>query len=161
MPSIHVRMKKKTDIKDIINIIKSLPEWFTPNAVNEIALDGERLEGCVVEIDGAVRGFVLVDERECCIEIAWLAVDKEYHGRGLGTRLVHEVERHACRRGKGVVTVKTYGGSDYEPYRKTMEFYRKNGFKLYEVIESYPPFGGQPAAILVKPINCQHIQEDT
>ena len=58
-----------------------------------------------------------------------------------------EAERYVCRIDKSILTVKTYGGEDYEPYKKTTGFYRERGFKLYEVIRNYKPFGGQPAVV--------------
>jgi len=83
-----------------------------------------------------------------------LAVEKEYQGRGIGSLLVEASEKYACSKGKPVLTVKTYGGMDYEPYMRTIQFYRKTGFGLYEIIDSYKPFGGQPAAIFVKHVLC-------
>ena len=88
------------------------------------------------------------------MEIAWLAVEKEYQGRGIGTALVEAAEEYACRRGKWVLTVKTYGGMDYKPYNMTMRFCRGRDFRLYEVISNYEPFEGQPAAILIKQFDC-------
>ncbi|MCE4605151.1 MAG: hypothetical protein F7C08_01280 [Desulfurococcales archaeon] len=42
-----------------------------------------------------------------------------------------------------MLTVKTYGG-DYEPYQKTPNLYKSTGFKLYELINNYTGFEGQP-----------------
>ncbi len=142
------------DLKRIIEIIKVLPEWFTENAIDDIRRDLEKMLGFAAVVDGNIRGFILLDERECCIEIAWLAVEKEYQGRGIGSLLVEASEEYACSKGKPVLTVKTYGGMDYEPYMRTIQFYRKTGFGLYEIIDSYKPFGGQPAAIFVKHVSC-------
>ncbi len=149
-----VREKVVGDVGRIVDIVKGLREWFTPSAVEAVARDCKVLPGFVVEVNGVVRGFVLLEERECCVEIAWLAIERGFHGRGLGSLLIAEVERYACRVRKPILTVKTYGGGDYEPYERTLRFYRKMGFKLYEVIENYRPFGGQPAAILVKLLRC-------
>ena len=147
---------KEGDVDRIVGIVRSLPEWFTPSAVTEVSEAARQLPGFAVRVEGILRGFVLLDERECCIEIAWLAVEREFHGEGLGTLLLEAAETYACSRDKPVLTVKTYGGMDYEPYLETLAFYRKKGFRLYEVIEDYKPFGGQPAAILVKNLNCNH-----
>ncbi len=103
-------------------------------------------------------GFILLEERECCMEIAWMAVERGHHGRGIGRRLIEEAAGYACRRGKRVLSVKTYGGGDYEPYQKTLSFYKSTGFKLYEIIDNYTGFQGQPAAVLIKPLDCAVLQ---
>lgn len=152
---ILVNKLESNDIDRIVEIMRGLPEWFTPDAAVEVGEAAGRLPGFAARVGGVVRGFVLLEERECCVEIAWLAVDRGFRGRGLGTALVEAAEAYACSRGKPVLTVKTYGGMDYEPYLETLNFYKKRGFRLYEVIEDYKPFGGQPAAILIKTLNCR------
>ncbi|MEB3759127.1 MAG: GNAT family N-acetyltransferase [Desulfurococcales archaeon] len=151
---VAIRHVDTVDFERIIEITKGLPEWFTENAIGDVRRDLERMSGFVAVVEGGLRGFILLDERECCIEIAWLAVEKEYQGRGIGSLLVEASEKYACSKGKPVLTVKTYGGMDYEPYMRTIQFYRKTGFGLYEIIDSYKPFGGQPAAIFVKHVSC-------
>lgn len=83
-----------------------------------------------------------------------MAVEREFQDRGLGSLLIKTAIDYTCIKGKHVLTVKTYGGMDYEPYMKTFEFYKKQGFHLYEVMENYKPFEGQPAAIFIKYLNC-------
>ena len=153
---VRIREKISSDIDKIITIVKGLPEWFTPNAISEIIEDSKKWPGFVVEADNVVRGFILLEERECCVEIAWLAVERGFHARGLGSLLMVEAERYACRIGKPILTVKTYGGEDYGPYMKAIKFYKGRGFKLYEIIKNYQPFGGQPAAVLMKLLRCQN-----
>ena len=149
------------DVARVIEIVRGLPEWFTPNAIVEVKEAVGKLPGFVARVGGVVRGFVLLEERECCIEIAWLAVEKGFHGKGIGTQLLEAAEAYACCKGKPLLTVKTYGGMDYRPYLETLAFYRKRGFRLYEVIEAYKPFGDQPAAILIKTLNCRNPQIET
>ena len=157
--NINIDRIRKEDIGYVVSIVRGLPEWFTSNAAVEIKEAAKRLPGFVARVEDAIRGFILLEERECCVEIAWLAVEKGFHGRGIGTILLGTAEAYACKRGKPLLTVKTYGGMDYEPYLKTLAFYKKKGFKQYEVIEEYKPFGGQPAAILVKTLNCHNTRD--
>ncbi len=145
---------RELDLDRVIDILRSLPEWFTPKAVTEVRIAIRRSPGFVVRVGDVVRGFALLEEKECCIEIAWLAVEKGFHGKGIGTMLVKAAEAYACSKGKPVLTVKTYGGMDYEPYLETLAFYKRRGFKQYELIEDYRPFSGQPAIILVKNLDC-------
>ncbi len=151
---VNVRGLISLDADRIIEIIKGLPEWFTPDALTQVKDDMRGMKGFVVVVSGVVRGFILLDDRDCCIEIAWLAVERDFHGRGLGSLLVHVAEEYACKKGKRALAVKTYGGMDYEPYMRTLEFYIKTGFKIYEIIDNYQPFNGQPAVILLKVLDC-------
>lgn len=155
MDDIRIDEMDVGDFEAVVGIVKFLPEWFTPRALEEIRRDAEKMLGFVVRVNGVVRGFVLLDVRECCVEIGWMAVEKMFQGRGLGTLLLRAAEQYACKMGRNVLTVKTYGGGDYEPYLRTMHFYRSRDFSLYEIIEEYGPFGAQPAAILIKPLKCQ------
>ena len=59
-----------------------------------------------------------------------------------------------------MLAVKTYGGIDYEPYLETLAFYKRRSFGLYEVIVDYKPFGDQPAAILIKCLDCRSPGKD-
>ena len=142
------------DVEKIVEIVRGLPEWFTSGAAREVESAARRLPGFVARVNGVVRGFVLLEERECCLEIAWLAVEKGFQGKGLGTLLVNTAAEYACRKRKSILTVKTYGGMDYEPYLRTLRFYKSRGFRLYEIIEDYKPFRGQPAVILIKHLDC-------
>ena len=153
MPPV-IRSLTAGDVDRIISIVSGLREWFTSDALASIANDALRFPGFVIEDEGDVRGFIILEERECCCEILWLAVERDYHGRGYGTLLLRKAEEYACGRGKRVLTVKTYGGGDYEPYVRTLNFYKSRGFKVYETIDQYKPFGGQPATILMKPLKC-------
>jgi len=155
--NVRIDRVRKEDVVRIVEIVRSLPEWFTPNAIVEVSEAARRYPGFVARVGSVVRGFILLEERECCVEIAWLAVEKGFHGKGLGTLLLGAAEAYACSKGKPLLTVKTYGGMDYEPYLETMAFYKKNGFKLYEVIEEFKPFNGQPAAILIKTLTCHKL----
>ncbi len=152
--NIHINHLLDEDINEIIKIVEALPEWFNRDAIKEIRRDAKNMIGYVARIADTIKGFILLDERECCIEIAWLAVERSFHGRGIGSLLVKTAEDYACKRGKPVLTVKTYGGMDYQPYIKTLQFYMNKGFRLYEIINNYQPFSGQPAAILVKVLKC-------
>ncbi len=149
-----IRSLASRDIDHIIGIVEGLPEWFTDNARTSIIRDALRAPGFVIEDEGVIQGFIILEERESCYEILWLAVERNHHGKRYGTLLLRKAEEYACSKGKHILTVKTYGGGDYEPYIRTLNFYKSRGFKEYETIDQYKPFGGQPATILVKPLEC-------
>ena len=77
--------------------------------------------GCLGLLPGlgvVVRGFVLLEERECCVEIAWLAVERSFHGKRIGSLLLGAAGAYACGGGKPMFTVKTYGGWITSPTMK-------------------------------------------
>ncbi|MCE4599458.1 MAG: hypothetical protein F7C81_04590 [Desulfurococcales archaeon] len=57
-------------------------------------------------------------ERECCVEIAWLAVERSFHGKRIGSLLLGAAGAYACGGGKPMFTVKTYGGWITSPTMK-------------------------------------------
>jgi len=71
---VHVDHLRVQDIERVAEIVGGLPEWFTPEAVGEVKRDARSMAGFAARINGIIRGFILLDERECCVEIAWLAV---------------------------------------------------------------------------------------
>jgi GNAT superfamily N-acetyltransferase len=66
--------------------------------------------------------------------LAWFAVDPDYRGRGLGLRLLTEVETLAGQRGFGKLLVETYAYSDFDKARR---FYERNGFEQVGHINDY------------------------
>jgi GNAT superfamily N-acetyltransferase len=162
MAEVDARVDKSRleDVGRIVEIVRGLPEWFTPNAAVEVGRATKSMPGFVVRIGRVVRGFILSNERECCVEIAWLAVERAFQDLCLGRLLLKAAEDCACSKGKPVLTVKTYERMDHEPYLQTLAFYEGKGFKLYEIVEVYKPFVSQPAAILIKSLRCnESLQE--
>lgn len=71
-------------------------------------------------------------------EIYTIGVLEEYHRKGLGYKLLKEVEKYCKNCGCQYITVKTLDESaDYEPYNSTRAFYLKNGFTPLEVLPTF------------------------
>ena len=64
-----------THIPRIVEIMRGLPEWFTDNALTG-AESASHMKGYVAVVDGDVRGFIILGEGECCVEIEQLAVKR-------------------------------------------------------------------------------------
>ena len=145
-----IRKATHQDSIDCLNIAKGLPEWFNEKGIQEIADDLINLPTYVYDEDG-ILGFACIQEKsDKTAEIKQLAVKKMNHRLGIGTRLVRYLEKEIIP--NKIIEVKTLDEScDYEPYKETRAFYKKNSFTKIEVIDPYPGWDkGNPCAIYVK-----------
>ncbi len=122
-------------------MVEALKPWFDPIARKRaIPVDIRHQEGYVAVQDGRVVGFITMCVTEGCLHINWLAVHPEFHGQGIGRRLLDCAERAAVRKGIDEVTVYTLGaGSGRKAYESTRAFYFKNGFRPYRTSQTDSP----------------------
>ncbi|MEX2372420.1 MAG: GNAT family N-acetyltransferase [Dehalococcoidia bacterium] len=136
-------------------VLRSLPEWFgmeSANAQYEADIPGLDTFTATDEA-GDLLGFLAVKaHNEESQEIWVMAVRREWHRHGVGTRLMHTAEAWLASLGVRYVQVKTQGPSrDYEPYARTRAFYRA---MAYVPIEEFTTLWDEenPALLLVKRI---------
>jgi ribosomal protein S18 acetylase RimI-like enzyme len=67
-------------------------------------------------------------------DLYWIAVDRERHGQGIGTRLVEAVERRLRADGGRLIIVETSSRTDYGP---TRAFYEARGYAKTATIPGY------------------------
>ena len=67
-------------------------------------------------------------------DLYWIAVDRERHGRGIGTELLQAVERTLMADGGRLVVVETSSRADYGP---TRGFYEARGYAKAATIPGY------------------------
>lgn len=131
----------------------ALPDYFTPEGLEQMTHDLAAHEVWVSERAGTVVGF-LVAERKASpvIEILWLAVAPEMQGQGYGTALVTMLADQAKRNGIVALEVKTLAATVESPqYARTRAFYEQRGFVLLENIDPYPSWSpGNPCALYIK-----------
>ncbi|WP_206203837.1 GNAT family N-acetyltransferase [Thermococcus sp. 21S9] len=110
-----------------------------------------REETTFVAVEGSdVLGFVTVKPaNRKALKILWMAVRRELRGKGIGTELLHFVEKWAKERDFELLVVKTSGDLSYKPYDETRRFYERRGFVKIALIEPYPEWG-EPALIYAK-----------
>ncbi len=78
-------------------------------------------------------GFITLYIAEGRMHIAWLAVDRQMHGHGIGSRLLEAAEAEAHGMGIDELATYTLGESvAYQPYESTRRFYWKHGFTVYK-----------------------------
>ena len=114
----------------VINLARSLPEFFNEQGIAEITVDIRREIGAVAVLGGEVIGFVTWSSAEALGRIGWIAVRIDHHRQGIGHRLLGFAESYLRESGATTLQVDTLGESiDYEPYDRTRAFYRSVGFK--------------------------------
>lgn len=100
----------------------------------------EHLQGhlCLAaEMEGRVEGFVYYAPAalaEGAWHLYWIAVARQYQGRGLGSVLLHRAEGDARERGGRILFVETSSLPHYDPTRR---FYVKHAYQVAAVIEDF------------------------
>ncbi len=85
-------------------------------------------EGAGVEVDGRLMAWACwgpTPERPGTFDLYWIVVDPEAQGRGLGSRLLAEMDARIAGRAREVL-VETSGRDDYAP---TRAFYLRHGYR--------------------------------
>jgi ribosomal protein S18 acetylase RimI-like enzyme len=147
-----VRPGSTSDLDRCLEIVRGLPDYFTPNVPEEVRSDIGRCGSTVIVDGGTVVGFAVVDRRSPeTAEILWAAVEAERQREGLGTRLVEDALTTLQSEGVLLVEVKTLDQSaNYEPYEATIAFWERRGFLKIDVIDPLPGWQpGNPCAIYV------------
>ena len=120
MSRIRLRQATKEDAPAMTAIMESLPEWFTPEAVDKVGAEDCRLPRLTAaDEDGNLVGFVLWEQRSDEWEIAWIAVAKEHQRQGIGKMLMAAVVDRARQAGIACLRVATVAPTvEYEPYAR-------------------------------------------
>jgi GNAT superfamily N-acetyltransferase len=142
-PVIRVRSFLPNDLDGCLGIVRSLPEFFTADALDTISGDFGQHQGWVAD-DDQVVGFAIVDRRSSTTaEILWAAVHRDRRGTGVGTLLIEHVLDVLAGNGVILVEAKTLDRSaGYGPYEATRAFWERRGFVQIDRIDPMP--GWQP-----------------
>ncbi len=133
-----------------LEIARGLPEWFNEAGLEAMERDLKSETTFIAVENGRVLGFITVkpiDKK--ALEILWMAVTREFRGKGIGTEMLRFVERWAEERNFEILVVKTSGDLSYKPYDETRRFYERRGFVRVALIDPYPEWG-EEALIYVK-----------
>ena len=148
-----IRPATPGDIAHCLAIARGLPDYFTADALHEMAADLTRHPTYVAEVDGAVRGFATVKHKSAeVVELAWIAVYRSGRGKGVGSSLLAGLEGELREKAVKLIEVKTLDAkAGYAPYEATRRFYTKHRFVWLETIDPFPGWtAGNPCAIYVK-----------
>jgi ribosomal protein S18 acetylase RimI-like enzyme len=148
----EIRIATRDDGETCAEIVRQLPDHFTPDVPQKVIRDLAAYSGWVAVDAGEVVGFVVVERRsERAAEILWIAVLDADRGSGIGTALLERLIAELVAEGLALLEVKTLDRSaDYEPYEATAAFYERRGFVQIDTIDPFPDWEpGNPAAIYV------------
>ena len=157
-----VRPAVSSDVAACQDVVRSLPDHFTPDVPDKVGDELARNRGWVWTDDEheqdearAVAGFVILERRfPKGAEVTWAAVHPSAQRQGIGRSLVLRALEAARGDGVEVVEVKTLDASaDYEPYVATRAFWESFGFVQVDLIDPLPGWQpGNPSAIYVLPL---------
>src|SRR5262252_1109911 len=149
---ISVRPCLPGDVETCVEIVRGLPDFFTPDTFDTIRSDFERHQGWAATDGDEVLGFAVVDRRSAtAAEILWAAVQRDRRGTGTGALLVEHVLDALAGEGVLLVEAKTLDRSaGYAPYEATRAFWERRGFVQIDRIDPLPGWQpGNPCALYV------------
>jgi len=116
---------------------------FSEDTLLEAALSGQSGFFLALE-DGEIIGFAQVVKKDATTtELDRIIVFPEHVGRGIGTRLLHDVISDARRRGVNSIVVSA--GKEETHARR---FYEKNGFRQAKETTIEAPWGKRLALVI-------------
>ena len=126
---IKIRSGNASDLGHIMNISRSLGDWFNEDGIKYIEQDFTFEKTIIAEVDSKPIGFLSYFTYEGIGYLGWMGVYENYHGSGAGKSLFDEFEKIMKAKEINTLQVKTLGESvTYPPYDRTRSFYRKVGF---------------------------------
>jgi len=134
-----IKNADKKDLDKILEIAKELKDWFNETAIQNMKNDFI-INNTLVAVDKEPIAFICYSSFEGAIKILWLGTKKQYQGKGIGTKLINDLENKAKKLGIKYLQVETLTDKEsYEPYKLTRDFYYKKGFKKICEIKAIKP----------------------
>lgn len=115
-------------------VLFDLPEWFgLPESTDEYINCSKEMPFWADIEDNKARGFISLKETSpYTVELYVMGVLKEFHRNKIGIDLFKTSYNYAKEQGYLYMQVKTVKEGCYVEYDKTIEFYKKLGFKEFE-----------------------------
>ena len=150
---IEVSKGSRKDIPRCLAIAGSLPEYFTPKALQAMKRDLSESPFFVAkDRHGKVLGFASVESKtRHASELLWLAVARPGHREGIGTSLVNTACSTLKADGRKFLLARTLSDrSHYAPYQATRRFLKKVGFKHIDTLDPCPGWDpGNPCDVYI------------
>ena len=144
---------RNTDAPDCVEVVRSLPEWFSyPGALEDVETASRTQEGYCARLDGRVVGFVTTRPSFGeSLEITYLAVQAAFRHQGIGSELVRAVAGLCTERSIDSICLLTLGPTAGSPfYQETVAFYRALGFWRIREVQNVE-WGGAYSLVMAAP----------
>ncbi|MFH1956830.1 MAG: GNAT family N-acetyltransferase [Patescibacteria group bacterium] len=145
-------IKKTKKYNKALEIAKNLSDYFDKNGLKKIEKDLPKQLVYGIFKDNELIGFASYEKINSeVVELAWMAVNRNFQNKGFGTKLVKESISNLGKKYK-FCKVKTLAET-YKDYgfKKTRNFYKKLGFVSLEIIQPFPGWKkNNPCQIFVK-----------
>lgn len=126
----QLRKATEQDKKEAMKIAQDLKEWFNPEGIKNMKTDFIFNKLVVARDKGKVFGFLCYSSNCGKMELIWMGIKRDAQRKGIGEKLLKWLEKEAKKHKLHSIEVETLPDEDdYEPYKKTRDFYYKNGFK--------------------------------
>jgi len=124
-----IRAARSSDIPHIRNLLQSVPwmwnESWPPNVLDRVLFSADAI-AVVHDAGEAIDGFACAHDLGFRAYLSELVVAPDAQGRGLGSKLLREIERQLADRGCTVVIA--------DVWRDAERFYRANGWDPPSVV---------------------------
>ena len=137
--SFRCRETVPEDHPTVIQLARSLTQFFPQDVISLIEAAVAKNPSIVGEMGDEKIGFLVYTIRDSrTAEIVWMGIKEDYHGLGLGSSMLEELETMLEEQGirKLVASTLSYT-TDYKPYEKVRTFYYTRGFSSIGIQHNY------------------------
>lgn len=124
-------------VKSDLELVNLLLDQFNYN-ISSKSFDNPFFNVLVYNEDG-IKGVIVYDLIYDRCEIEYIAVNEKYRNRGIGSKLIKELEKHQ---------IKNISLEVKKSNVNAIEFYKKNDFKIQTIRKNY--YGNEDGYLMVK-----------
>ncbi len=130
-----IRESTEKDYNGMLKIAKRLYlKVFDSLAMSSMLVDLKIHKSYVAEERGKILGFVVFTSSDGKVRISWIGVDPESQRKGIGSMLLTEFEKSLKKSRIRELRVEIVAEPiEYQPYEKTISFYKKMGFTVEKI----------------------------